>query len=191
MDSNESELVRRIRALERRVRAGTAVAIAAATCLGVALVLGAGADKEQATEIKATRIVVVDDQGKPRVIIGQDPKGGQRISRAAGLILLDAKGAERGGFSTLDDGSVVFGMDAPAGVGNAMPDRIGLKVESNGAAAISLINNQTGIPVRLISEDNGAGGVEFIDYDLKARKAFIRRIDYKGETKSEQALGGN
>lgn len=70
-----------------------------------------------------------------------------------------------------------------------MRDRIGLRVEKTGAASIALINNQTGIPVRLLAEAEGPGGIEFIDYDLDARKAFIKRIDYKGESKTEQNLG--
>ena len=69
-----------------------------------------------------------------------------------------------------------------------MRDRLGLKVYKNGAAMISVINNQTGIPVRLISDADGTGGVEFLDYDLTARKAFIKRISFKGETTSERSL---
>ncbi len=55
-------------------------------------------------------------------------------------------------------------------------------------AGVSLINNQTGIPVRLVSDADGEGGIEFFAYDLKARKAFVKRIGFKGETKSEQSL---
>jgi hypothetical protein len=71
-----------------------------------------------------------------------------------------------------------------------MRDRIGMRVESTGAASIVLINNQTGIPVRLVSEAGGPGGIEFIDYDLNARKAFIKRISFNGEAVTEQPLGG-
>jgi len=190
MNKNESALIERMVTLERRFRQAIGVACAAVVCTVFAVANRAGAEKELPAEIRTTRLVVVDDQGKPRIIIGQDPKGTDRISRAAGIVLLDDKGDERGGFSTLDDGSVVLGMDSPAGVGSAMRDRIGLKVYSNGAASISLLNNQAGIPVRMISEASGDGGLEFLDYDLKARKAFIKRMSFAGETKTEQSLGG-
>ena len=188
MISNEQELNRRVALLERRLQRMTIAAVALVSCLFVGLLAGAQSSDNNPREIKTTRLVVVDDKGTPRVIIGQDPKGFGRISRSAGITLHDKTGAERGGFATMDDGSVVIGLDAPTGVGSPMRDRIGLKVHATGAATISLINNQTGIPVRLISEKTGAGGLEFLDYDLKARKVFIKRIDFKGESKTEDSL---
>ena len=166
----------------------TIAAVALVSCLFVGLLAGAQPSDNNPREIKTTRLVVVDDEGKPRVIIGQDPKGSGRISRSAGITLHDKTGAERGGFGTMDDGSVVLGMDAPVGIGSPMRDRIGLKVYRTGAASIWLINNQTGIPVRLITEKTGSGGLEFLDYDLKARKVIIKRIDFNGESKTEDSL---
>lgn len=78
--------------------------------------------------------VVVDDEGHTRVVLGQDPATTQRSSRGAGLALYDEKGSERAGFSTMADGSVVLGLDAPLGVGAPMRDRIGLKVHASGSA---------------------------------------------------------
>ena len=40
----------------------------------------------------------------------------------------------------------------------------------------------------MISDADGQGGIEFIDYDLDARMAFIKRIDFNGETTTEQSL---
>ena len=102
--------------------------------------------------------------------------------------MFDETGNERGGFGTMEDGSVVLALDAPVGVGSSMRDRVGLKVYKNGSAYISLINNKTGIPVRMVSDADGGGGVEFLDYDLKARKAFIKRLSYNGESKTERSL---
>ncbi len=188
MMSSEQELNRRVALLERRLQRMTIATVTLVSCLFVGLLTGAQPSDKNLREIKTTRLVVVDDQGTPRVVIGQDPKGFGRISRSAGITLHDKTGAERGGFATMDDGSVTLGLDAPAGVGNPMRDRIGLKVYSTGAAYVSLINNQTGIPVRMISDKSGSGGVEFLDYDLKARKVFIKRIDFKGESKTEDSL---
>jgi hypothetical protein len=179
----------RVRELEARVRRLTRVVAALAAGLAVAVLTGMAQDGKP-REITASRLTVVDDEGRPRVVIGPDPAGVERISRGAGLVLLDVTGNERGGFSTMEDGSVVLGLDAPVGVGASMRDRIGLKVYANGAATINVINNDTGIPVRLISDPEGSGGIEFLDYDLDARKALIKRISYTGETRSEQSLDG-
>jgi len=64
--------------------------------------------------------------------------------------------------------------------------RIGLA--PHGSAAISLIDNETRIPVRLVAEADGKGGVEFIGYDLRNRKATIKRIGFEGESREEVSL---
>lgn len=187
-------LEQRTRILEGRVRrlsCGLCAIVLAS--LGI-LLLGSGTDtnpeKDKTRELTVSRLSVVDGNGRPRIVIGQDAQDVQRISRATGITLYDEHGVERGGFSTLEDGTIVLGMDSPKGVGAAMRDRIGLRVESTGAASIMLINNQTGVPVRLVSEAGGDGGIEFLDYDLEARKARIKRISFGGEEVTEQSLGG-
>src|SRR6185312_5231368 len=45
-------------------------------------------------EIRVHRIYAVDDAGVVRVRIGQDPAGGHRMSRAAGVIVYDTTGLE-------------------------------------------------------------------------------------------------
>ena len=60
--------------------------------------------------------------------------------------------------------------------------------ESSRTKVQNVLLHSTGIPVRLVSDADGEGGIEFFDYDLKARKAFVKRIGFKGETKSEQSL---
>jgi len=191
MIPNERELCRRVQVLERRIARMTTAAIAGVLCLLCIAVIGAAPSDHEPRELTVKRLVVVDSQGKPRIILGEDPQATDRISRAAGIALYDKSGAERAGLSTMADGSVVLGLDAPLGVGSPMRDRIGLKVYPDGSATISLIGNDTGIPVQLASEAKGGGGVEFYDYDLEKRLAFIKRIDFKGESTSQQALGGN
>ena len=93
---------------------------------------------------------------------------------------------------TFDDGSAVIALDAPVGVGASMRDRLGLRVDADGSASISLVNNQTGIPVRLVSDaEGGGGGVEFFEYDLPNRKATVKRIDFSGASTREMSLGGS
>jgi hypothetical protein len=187
MSEREYELMARVKKLEARLRAIVLVTFVIAAWVVLDRATSAGASEGDPAEIVASKITIVDEQGRRRLLLGGEYEKG-RVSKAAGIFLFDDTGAERGGMITMEDGSAVIALDAPAGVGSPMRDRLGLKVYKNGAASISLINNQTGIPVRLISDANGTGGVEFLDYDLTARKAFLKRIDYNGETKSEQSL---
>ncbi|MGH7178438.1 MAG: hypothetical protein ACREJC_13755 [Tepidisphaeraceae bacterium] len=164
--------------------------------LGVFLIsaLAIHARREDPKDLKLAsltvdRIVVQDDQGRPRIILAEDPPNVQRRSRSCGLTLLDATGAERGGMGTFDDLSVVLGLDSPAGVGAPMRDRIGLVVGEDGSARIDLINNDTLLPVRLVSDADGNGGVEFFDYDLAKKKCTVTRLNHKGQSQRVLPLG--
>ena len=107
-----------------------------------------------------------------------------------GVRRIDELGNERGGFGTFDDLSVVLALDAPLGVGAAMRDRIALVVTADGSATVRLNDNKTAVPVRLATDAEGGGGLEFIGYDLDARKATIRRLSFDGETEREVSLDG-
>jgi len=139
-------------------------------------------------EVRTHRLVIVDDQGRQRVVLAQDPPNGQRISRAAGLIIFDDKGNERGGFSTMADGSVVLGMDAPVGVGAPMRDRIGFKVFPDGSAHVMLIDNQTRAVAKLQSDGQG-GGVQVFKWDMAAQQVHIRTLTFDGETRDSVPFG--
>lgn len=100
----------RVATLERSYR--RAKLVASLSPLAVLLVLGAASTRGQPQApdgVRTYRLVVVDAQGQTRAVLGQDPTNTQRVSRAAGLTLYDDKGSERGGFSTMADGSVVIG----------------------------------------------------------------------------------
>jgi hypothetical protein len=210
MQSADENVIDRIAKLERRNRRTNAVFAGLGVCAVIALVIGSGPDDDKPKEIVVSRLTLVDDAGQKRLVLGQDAKDVNRISRGAGMWVYDKTGFERGGFSTMDDNSVVMAMDAPRGVGGPMLDRLGLKVYPNGTASIMLIGNDmhapvtlttdeksgavimlqgkdTGVPVRLIVDEKG-GGLELIGYDMPNKKALIKRIDYKGETKSEAPL---
>jgi hypothetical protein len=180
------QLQHRIHILERRARTTRRAAFVAFAALAGLACLQA---PQSAETVRSRRLEIVDDKGVVRVVIGQDPKDTQRRARSCGITVHDSTGAERGGLATFDDMSVVFAMDAPAGVGHAMRDRIGLHVAPDGSASVGLIDNQTQIPVRLQSDAGGGGGLEFIGYDDEHKKATIRRLAFAGETKQEVPLG--
>ncbi|MGB0716275.1 MAG: hypothetical protein ACPGXK_10375 [Phycisphaerae bacterium] len=194
MYQDDSTLRLRIQKLEGRLRGMMALAVVAAGWVLLdrtsPMAVGAGGDgdtKAGPQEIVASRIVIVDEAGRRRMIMGSDYMKG-RVSHATGLFVFDKEGTERGGFSTMDDGSVVFALDAPNGVGSPMRDRLGMKVHANGAATLSMIDNKTMIPVRLVSDADGGGGLEFYDYDLDARKVAIKRVGFDGTHSRTQSL---
>jgi len=131
-------------------------------------------------EVRTKRLVVVDDAGRERVVIAQDPVESQRRSRSAGLSVFDSAGTERGGFSTLDDGSVIFGLDAPRGVGNPMAERLSLAVSADGSSAVMLLDNLTRAVARLESDGND-GGVQVFKWDMEGKKIHIRTVVYGGD----------
>lgn len=187
-----SDLRDRITSLERAGRRHRVLATGAGLVMLGALCLSAkrGVEDLQVGTLTAEHIVVIDGEGRPRLVLGEDPADTQRRSRSSGLTLLDDTGSERGGFATMEDGSVVLGMDSPAGVGAAMRDRIGLVVSPDGSARIDLIDNQTRLVVRLVSETPGTGGIEFFEYDTEAREVTVTRIDENDRQQRTISLGG-
>ena len=156
--------------------------------LGLAAVLLSGAARDPIQdEVKGRRIVLVDSRGVERVVLGEDT--GRQQGRSAGIILFDDTGAERGGIATFDNGQVSMALDAPVGVGSSMRDRLGLVVDKNGGAAILLNNNDTGVPVRLVTDPEGGGGLELIEFDHDAKMARIRRLTYGDDVRRELPFG--
>lgn len=146
------------------------------------------AGRKTSDEVRTRRLVVVDDSGQARIVLAQDPPTTQRMSRAAGLTLLDQEGSERGGFSTMEDGSVVLAMDAPVGVGAPMRDRIGLKVYPDGSADVMLIDNETRAVAKLQS-DGAGGGVQVFKWDMNAKQVHIRTLTFDGDVRDSVPFG--
>lgn len=186
----------RIAALERRLRR-TQGALVALTLAAAGAIMAAQADKPAATppadvvdEVRTRKLVVVDDAGVARITIGQDAPGTQRRSRAAGITIRDQHGHERGGMGTMDDGSAVLALDAPAGVGSEMPDRAGIAVWPDGSAGIILIGNTGRTVAQLHADAQGAGGLQLLQWDSEAGKVRTKTLGFDGETVTEKDIGG-
>ncbi|HWQ85805.1 hypothetical protein [Brevundimonas sp.] len=173
--------------LQKQLNRLQTITVAMGAGLAVVLVAGAARDPIQ-DEIKARRIALVDSRGVERVVLGED--SGRRHGRSAAVWIYDETGAERGGLGTFENGQASLALDAPAGVGATMPDRLGLVVSSTGAASVQLNNNDTGVPVRLVTDPGGGGGVELIEFDHAEKKARIRRLTYGDDTRREVSMGG-
>ena len=171
----------RVAHLERAVRRARAAATGASVIAASLLLLGFARSQGPSAEIRTHRVVVVDHEGRPRLVLAED-ESNWRISRAAGITLMDTTGNERGGFSTMADGSVVLGLDAPRGVGAPMPDRIGIKVYPDGSGHVMLIDNQTRAVVRLES-DGQSGGVVVYKWDMQAKQIHRRTLLFDGDVR--------
>ena len=89
----------------------------------------------------------------------------------------------------MDDGSVVFAMDAPRGVGASMRDRIGLVVYPEGSAHVMLIDNMTRAVAKLQSDGDGGGGVQVFKWDMKAKKVQVKTIGFDGDKRETITTG--
>ena len=190
MNTIESAIEQRITRLERSIRITRLIAVASGcTLLALAAVQCARPASAVLEEVRARRLALVDDEGRVRVELAQDPKGTQRRARSAGLRIFDTTGHERGGFSTFDDGTVVLGLDAPYGVGDPMPDRLSLMVSSDGAADLMLLDNQTRAVAKLVSDGAGGGGVQVYRWDMEAKQIPVRTLTYDGDERRATPFG--
>jgi hypothetical protein len=180
----------RISSLERSLRRTRFILRALAGTILLAAAVGfAQGGAQTSEEVRTHRLVIVDDSGNERIVLAQDPETAQRMSRATGLTLFDDKGSERGGFSTMADGSVVLAMDAPLGAGAPMRDRIGLKVHPDGSAYVMLIDNQTRAVAKMQS-DGAEGGVQVFKWDMEAEQIHIRTLTFDGDVRDSVPFGG-
>ena len=178
--------VEKLRRSVARMRAALLALAVGAAGLGA---LGLARDPVQ-EEVRAKRFVLVDDAGVVRAMLHQDPKDSQRRSRSAGLVICDKHGNERGGFSTMDDDSVVLAMDAPRGVGAPMPDRIGLVVYPDGSSYIMIIDNKTRGVARMDSDAEGNGGLKVFKWDMENKKVHVKTFTYDAEKTETVPTGG-
>ena len=195
MNQNTTDADARYRQLAGRLRTTQIAFAVVALGLGGALFAemrqgDAATEEPWLEELRTRRLVVVDAAGTERVVIQEEPVGADRRAQPAGILLFDQHGNERGGMVTFDDDSAIIALDAPAGVGAPMPDRVAMSVYPDGSASVRLIDNGTGVPVRLVTDAEGGGGLEMLTYDLENRKALVTRLTSEGRTVREIDLGG-
>ena len=190
MVGNESAIETRMMLLERALRYERVFTIGLAL-LVVALLWNqlVHRPREVLDVVRTRQLVVVDDEGRTRVRIAQDPADTDRRARSTGLTVFDNTGYERGGFSTFDDGSVVLALDAPHGVGHPMPDRIGLVVYPDGGTHINVLNNETLAVARLYTQADGSGGFQALKLDAPSKQILIRTLTYDGDQRESKPIG--
>lgn len=174
----------------RRLQFATATLALAVVALTAWIGLRGSSSVVDVDELRAHRIVILDDNDVKRIEIGQDAADAGRRDRSAGVWIFDNAGNERGGMSTFDDGSVVIALDAPVGVGSQdVRDRAGLRVSADGSAQLLLTDNQTRGVVRLLSDGDGGGGVQTFKWDMAGGQINIRTTHFDGDERTQIPLG--
>ncbi|WP_243048388.1 hypothetical protein [Dyella sp. RRB7] len=177
----------RIARLERSLRR-TQWSVLGLLILVVALALawyGIGGVAQR--EIVTKRIAVVDDTGAIRIRIGEDQKDTQRASRAAGVVLYDTTGHERGGMATMANGRVAFGLDAPNIAAGQASDRVGMMVDAKGHVLFAVADNQ-GTPAVLVKSSDVGGTLQVLEASPDQKQIQVRTLGVKGDTQS--TMGG-
>lgn len=137
-------------------------------------------------EIRVHRIYAVDDAGTVRVRIGQDPAGGHRMSRAAGVIVYDDSGLERGGMGTMDNGRAAIGLDAPSTPKGTARDRVGLMVDGKGNTMFMLLDAQA-MPVVMAKGGDKGGNLQVSEPTPDGKQLQIRTLGVHGDTQSTES----
>lgn len=149
-----------------------------ATLLAIALFFGVGfvSEGQTADLVKTRSLLVVDEAGTPRVIIGApvDDKKYMNFERNRpmfGIAICDAKANEQIGIGVADDGSVGLGLDCKPGVGNpANRERINLGVAPDGSAMIRMLDNDTRLKTMWSTTAAGKSGLMFVKWLTKDGK---------------------
>ena len=150
-------------------------------------------DEKVQQVIRTRGLVIVDEQGRERIIMGapvpDPPKIGKRINPAHGMIILDDKGYERWGVGIMDNtGQMAMGFDAPVDPANPTknPERLHFIADGKGGAMIRFLNRQTGVPgwIRLGEDDKLY--MEFIDVQKDKNKVIKRQLSMDGDKTIEQ-----
>jgi hypothetical protein len=142
-------------------------------------------------------VILIGENGADRVVLGAPAPApqiqgivGARIGKATGLILDDANGDERGGFSVLDnDGRVSLGLDYPHGNGEA----ISLGV-TPGETSLSIHDSRTITRASLVERNDAAPILFGLDFsggsklDMSILRLNPYRIRHVVTKASDEAL---
>jgi hypothetical protein len=178
----------RIDHLQARLRILTAV-LAMSTVVICALAWRTVAAQEPSSIIRARGIVIVDDQGHERIVIGApvpSPKEGTRRSASTGIIINDQLGYERFGLGLTDDGQMGMGFDAPRGTGDDRNrERINVVADAKGGSEIRFLNRKTFVAGRLSLNSSDQFYVEFLSFP--EGKILSRQMMLTGDQTGEKA----
>jgi hypothetical protein len=189
LQQRTDRLERRLRFFQGLLVAGV-VATAAYACAALpraeaqeVFPTAAGIDPASTGTIRARRIVLEDEHGRERIILGApipDPSEGIRISPTVGMMIMDTAGFEPFGLGLQENGRIVMGFDAPPGTGDDRNrERITIVADQHGGAHIRFLDRETKIPARLYLDHENRVWMEFLEFG--DTEIVRRRIGFEGE----------
>jgi hypothetical protein len=181
MDTPNRDIETRLATLERQQRLFSIALAVAVLGLAATASWSVVAQAQDEKTLRVRRLVIEDAAGLDRIVFGaplMDPQG--RVSPSTGMVINDPKGAERFAVGLFDNGRVVMGFDAPPGTGDPRNrERITLVADAAGGAYIRFLNRKTGVPGRLVLDEDDQLYLEFVD--SREGKTTIKRIGFAGE----------
>jgi len=179
--NDTADLLARLNELELKVRRQRYSSVGILSVLAVFMLLGAIQEQPQDT-IRARVVIVEDDQGRDRIVLGAPMLDGREY---VGMKILNPDGAEQFGLGLKNDGSVSMGFDVRPGVGNpANRERLNMGVTASGQGWIRYLDNDTKARmfIRLDSED--VPELQFLDWP-DTERIVVREIGFVGESSFE------
>ena len=168
----------RLRRLElQNRRLGLAVASLAVVLVASATVAGPNAQQQEI--LRAKGLVIEDETGRARIVLGAPLQEGANSVRT-GMKILDPRGTERIGISLRNDGNAGIGLDAPLGTGDDRnTERINLIADANGGSSIVFKDRNTSVVGRMYLDPQNQVWMQFSDFTQTP--PLLRRLGIKGE----------
>ncbi len=154
--------------------------------VAAALLVGVSAWRPAAPPpvLRVRGLVVVDDKGRDRIVLGApvpDVKEGKRSAPGTGLVVNDTAGYERFGLNLFPDGRLVMGLDAPPHTGDDRNrERISLVADKAGGAYIRFLDRKTQAKAFLSLDDDDQVYLDLLDWDASTIRS--RRVGARGDT---------
>jgi hypothetical protein len=135
---------------------------------------------QQAQDVLRARGVIIEDEaGRPRVVLGAPLPEGRSTTRT-GLKILDEAGFERLGMNLASDGTMGLGLDAPPGTGDDRNrERINLVADARGGASITFKDRRTYVASRMWLDSDNQVLLQFHDFARDPSR--MRRIGLAGD----------
>ncbi len=172
------------RALRRELRRTRIVAVLALIIAMVPL-LGAWHESSQDDVLRARGVIIEDETGRARVLLGA-PIEGRRGPGDAGMIIVDSTGLERFGLTLRRNGTMGMGFDAPLGAGDDRNrERINITATPNGGASIRFLNRETWVAGYLQLGQDDHMWLDF--YEHSTDSVIHRRIGLMSDTLTRRA----
>jgi hypothetical protein len=174
-----TSLNRRLTRLEARCRRLRLTVLALAVLLVASLTTMQPGAQQTADILRVKGLVVEDEAGRARIVLGA-PMAEGPSSRRTGLKILDGAGVERIGISAMNDGDAVIGLDAPLGTGDDRnAERINLVADAKGGASIVFKDRRTFVAARMYLDPQNQVWMQFSDF--AQTPAVLRRLGLKGD----------